>query len=190
MYALKYSDWKKIDLAQELIKYINQSYFQLIADSDLMNQKTKLQAYKKLEKMKYQIGYPNEVFYEDIVNLYYESLNMSDDDYLENQLNIQKVSIHDGAYFREPINNDYIPSTIMANAFYFPYLNGIEVPFGIMSEPFFDVESPMYLNFGAFGFIIGHEMTHGFDDSGRARDFEGKYQFNLQNRILFIKTLV
>ena len=174
MHALNYSDEKKVVLAKELVKYINQSFHNVLADSDWMNQKTKVQAFKKLQNMGHQIGYPKEVFDEKTVDQYYENVNISDDDYLKNQLNIQKDSyVHDGTYFRDPVNNDFIPSTVVPNAFYYPNLNSIEIPYGVLSRPIFEDQSPMYLNFGALGYTIGHEITHGFDDSGRARDYQG-----------------
>ena len=66
-----------------------------------------------------------------------------------------------------------IHASILVNAFYYSALNSIEIPSGILSSPLFDSNVPNYLNYGALGYIIGHEITHGFDTSGRARNYLG-----------------
>ena len=63
------------------------------------------------------------------------------------------------------------PQTV--NAYYHPSLNEIVFPAAILQHPFFDKEADDAVNFGSMGAVIGHEMTHGFDDKGRKFDFEG-----------------
>ena len=63
----------------------------------------------------------------------------------------------------------------LVNAFYSSNTNSIKFPAGILQDLFFSSKVPNYLNYGAIGGVIGHEITHGFDDKGRKKDFEGKF---------------
>ena len=65
----------------------------------------------------------------------------------------------------------------LVNAFYNPDTNSMEFPAGILQGVFFNSKVPKYMNFGAIGGVIGHEITHGFDDQGRRRDYQGSYTF-------------
>ena len=64
-------------------------------------------------------------------------------------------------------------SVALVNAFYNPDTNSMEFPAGILQGVFFNSKVPKYMNFGAIGGVIGHEITHGFDDGGRRRDYQG-----------------
>ena len=72
------------------------------------------------------------------------------------------------------------------NAFYDPSLNAMLFPAGILQGMFFNAHRPMYMNFGGIGMAIGHEITHGFDDSGRRRDHSGSLQFVTPNKIQYL----
>ena len=64
----------------------------------------------------------------------------------------------------------------LVNAFYNPEINAMIFPAGILQGSFFNSKAPKYVNFGAIGIVIGHEITHGFDDQGRRRNHEGNYK--------------
>ena len=90
-------------------------------------------------------------------------------------------------HFREKINPKswmYHKHVAVANAFYTPSQNFMEFPAGILQGVFFHLNAPMYLNFGAIGTIIGHELTHGFDDQGKQRNENGK------NAVLELKQIL
>ena len=70
---------------------------------------------------------------------------------------------------------DWIENQAVAfvNAYYYPAANAMVFPAGILQDIFFNAKRPMYLNFGSIGMGVGHEITHGFDDQGRHRDYSG-----------------
>ena len=69
-------------------------------------------------------------------------------------------------------------SVALVNAFYNPDTNSMEFPAGILQGVFFNNKVPRYMNFGAIGGVIGHEITHGFDDQGRRRNYQGFLIYN------------
>lgn len=80
---------------------------------------------------------------------------------------------------REEVDKDYWVEhsyVALVNAFYNSNINGMEFPAGILQGVFFNHLVPRYLNFGAIGAVIGHEITHGFDDQGRQYNQEGKQE--------------
>jgi len=135
---------------------------------DWMTPETKAKALDKLERMKLKIGYPDR--WKD-----YSTLEIQDDSYalnilrsleFEHKFNISKIG--------KPVDPDewgMTPQTV--NAYYNPNLNEIVFPAAILQPPFFYPDGDDAVNYGAIGMIIGHEMTHGFDDQGRHFDAEG-----------------
>merc|ERR1739846_266719 len=73
----------------------------------------------------------------------------------------------------EPQRNIWLSQPAIVNAFYSPNHNSITFPAGILQPAFFGAGYPRYVNYGAIGVVIGHEITHGFDDQGRRRNHEG-----------------
>ena len=102
---------------------------------------------------------------------------MDENDYLGN---VFKIAAHFNPYYakrlREPVDpfdwreHKYVA---LVNAFYHSSLNYFEFPAGILQGTFFNEHVPKYLNYGGIGYIIGHEITHGFDDKGRQTNSEG-----------------
>jgi predicted metalloendopeptidase len=142
-----------------------------ITNLDWMGSETKQQAIKKLDAFGVKIGYP------DRWKTY--AFDVKRDDYFGNvrrasafriQENLQKLG--------KPIDRTewgMTPPTV--NAYYNPTMNEIVFPAGILQPPFFDPKADDAVNYGSLGFVIGHEMSHGFDDSGSQFDAEG----NLKN---------
>jgi putative endopeptidase len=133
-----------------------------------MTPATKAQAIIKLKGVEDKIGYPTH--WRD-----YSSVKITRDDYLGN--------VEDATVFEferrvhkigKPVDRSewtMTPPTI--NAYYDPQLNTINFPAGILQPPFFDPSKDDAVNFGAIGMVIGHELTHGFDDQGRKFDAQG-----------------
>ncbi len=133
-----------------------------------MTPATRTQALAKLNAITLKIGYPDK--WRD-----YSSLPVDRDFYVVNAFRAEHFEFHrDLAKIGQPVDRaewGMTPPTV--NAYYNPQLNEIVFPAGILQPPYFDGHADDALNFGAMGAIIGHEMTHGFDDEGRQFDATG-----------------
>lgn len=140
-----------------------------IAELPWMSADTRRGALHKLEALRVKIGYPDK--WKD-----YSSIEIDPSrSYLENVLEASRWYVRDN-YRRlgKPVDRDewlMTPQTV--NAYYNPTSNEICFPAGILQPPYFDLAADHALNYGAIGVVIGHEMTHGFDDQGRHFDSDG-----------------
>ncbi|MFI4967698.1 MAG: M13 family metallopeptidase [Gammaproteobacteria bacterium] len=137
-----------------------------------MSPDTRKAAAVKLDLMAERIGYPDK--WRD-----YSALDVKRDSYVQNVMRanefLQKRELNK---IGKPVDKeewDMTPQTV--NAYYDPSMNNINFPAGILQPPFFDPSAPAAVNYGALGFVMGHEMTHGFDDQGAQFDGHG----NLKN---------
>jgi predicted metalloendopeptidase len=133
-----------------------------------MSEATRQQALIKLGAITNKIGYPEK--WRD-----YSALDVTRGPYVENTFRAARFEFHrDLNKVGKPVDRtewDMTPPTV--NAYYNPQLNEIVFPAGILQPPFFDFQADDALNYGAMGAIIGHEMTHGFDDEGSQFDGQG-----------------
>ncbi len=152
----------------ELVENLRKSYKTRIEQLDWMSPETKKAALLKLSKFTAKIGYPDK--WKD-----YSKLVVKKDDLIGNSFRSNQVE-----YEREidklgkPIDRDdwfITPQTV--NAFYNPTMNEVVFPAAILQPPFFNMEADDAVNYGGIGAVIGHEMTHGFDDQGRKSDGDG-----------------
>lgn len=136
---------------------------------DWMSSETKVKAHEKLAAFTVKIGYPDE--WEQ-----YESLSIDPaKSYLENLREVSAWHTADNlADLGEPVDRaQWLMSPQTVNAYYNPTTNEICFPAAILQPPFFNPEADDAVNYGAIGVVIGHEMTHGFDDQGRQYDKDG-----------------
>ena len=123
------------------------------------------------------VGYSKEILDDRLTSKFYSGLHLKNDSYLLNILRVRRFIRHYYAKeFRRPIDKkDWRThgGAAMVNAYYSANENSIQFPAGILGGPFFSVDRPQYMNFGAVGMIVGHEITHGFDDTGSQKDGEG-----------------
>lgn len=121
------------------------------------------------------IGYPDFIENTTALNERYSTLITKEDDYFGNEIRLIQYALKmEIKNFRQKVNRqewDMSPSAV--NAYYSPTRNTIVFPSGILQEPFFHTSFPMSLNYGSIGTIMGHELSHGFDDSGRGYDKNG-----------------
>lgn len=176
-YVRHYFKEESKDTALELVKYIHKEFLNILDEIDWMDQETKKQARAKANTIKPYIGYPKELLNNTAVMNLYENLTISNDNYFQNIMRLRKWST-DYAFsqLRKPnIRGEWKKHARAAvvNAFYNSLENSIEFPAGILQNAFFNKDRPHYMNFGAIGYVIGHEITHGFDDRGRQFDKDG-----------------
>jgi putative endopeptidase len=139
-----------------------------IQSLDWMSVATKQAAIAKLTAITNNVGYPKN--WRD-----YSKVKIMRDDFLGNAERIAEFRYQDTiAKIGLPTDKtEWTMSTPTVNAFYSPQNNSINFPAGILQSPFFDPRRDMAINYGAVGAVIGHEMTHGFDDQGRKFDGDG-----------------
>jgi putative endopeptidase len=154
--------------ALEMVTNIKASMAEHIRTNTWMSAPTKAEALKKLNALRVKIGYPD--VWKD-----YSALPISRASYVQNVLAARQwESRREAAKFGKPIDRNewgMTPPTI--NAYYNPPMNEIVFPAGYLQPPFFDPKADDAINYGAIGGVMGHEMTHGFDDQGRQYDSEG-----------------
>ena len=168
MYVEKYFPAAAKERMVGLVKNLQNSLGERIKELAWMSDATKEKALDKLATFHVKIGYPDK--WKD-----YSSLEIKDDSYWAN---IERANRWEHAEMiakaGKPVDKDewlMTPQTV--NAYYNPTTNEICFPAGILQYPFFDMNADDAFNYGAIGVVIGHEMTHGFDDQGRQYDKEG-----------------
>lgn len=152
-----------------LIKYLKQEFDIILSKNKWMSPETKKLARNKLDKMNFQIGYPNKWINYDKLNL---DKNKS---YLENILECKRFNFNldlDDLYKEVDPDKWHIEPHVV-NAYYSPQENKMVFPAGILQKPFFD-KNDIVASFGGIGSVIGHEATHGFDDQGRKFNEKGE----------------
>ncbi|XP_072553129.1 membrane metallo-endopeptidase-like 1 isoform X1 [Salminus brasiliensis] len=164
-------------MVRELISRIQEAFVDTLEELSWMDGQSKKMARDKAMAIKDQIGYPDFILEEenDKLDLEYEHINFSKDTYFENMLkNLHAAAQRGLRNLREPVDTDYwMIGAAVVNAFYSPNRNQIVFPAGILQPPFYSKEQLQALNFGGIGMVIGHEITHGFDDNGRNFDKDG-----------------
>ena len=174
MYVEKYFPETSKQRMVQLVKNLQTALGQRIDRQEWMSEETKQRAHEKLDAFYVKIGYPDKW-------MDYTDLDISDEvSFYENMARASEFmhDYHIRTRVNKPVDRDewlMTPQTI--NAYYNPTTNEICFPAGILQPPFFNVEADDACNYGAIGVVIGHEMTHGFDDQGSQFDKEG----NLRN---------
>ena len=168
MYVKKYFPAKSKERMVQLVKNLQTALGERIQGLEWMGDSTKAKAQEKLKTFHIKVGYPDK--WRD-----YTSLDIQKDNYWANIKRANKFeSDYMFAKIGKPVDKDewlMTPQTV--NAYYNPSTNEICFPAGILQYPFFDMQADDAFNYGAIGVVIGHEMTHGFDDQGRQFDKDG-----------------
>ncbi|MDE6512040.1 MAG: M13 family metallopeptidase, partial [Muribaculaceae bacterium] len=169
LYVEKYFPAENKEYMLGLVENLRTSLGEHIRNLSWMSDETKAKALDKLSTFTVKIGYP------DKLKDYSEIQIDPKKSYLENVLEASKWYVKDNySKMNRPVDKDewhMTPQTV--NAYYNPTTNEVCFPAAILQPPYFDPKADDALNYGAIGVVIGHEMTHGFDDSGRQFDKNG-----------------
>lgn len=170
MYCERYFPAQSKKMMEELVHNLQVSLSQRIDAQTWMSDSTKANAHKKLDRFYVKIGYPNR--WTD-----YSKLTIDPSKSFYENVMAARFFAHDKHIAEKagkPVDREewhMTPQTV--NAYYNPTTNEICFPAGILQRPFFDAKADAAFNYGAIGVVIGHEMTHGFDDQGRQYDADG-----------------
>lgn len=170
MYCERYFPAQSKKMMEELVHNLQVSLGQRIDAQTWMSDSTKANAHKKLDRFYVKIGYPNK--WTD-----YSKLTIDPSKSFYENVMAARFFAHDKHIAEKagkPVDREewhMTPQTV--NAYYNPTTNEICFPAGILQRPFFDPKADAAFNYGAIGVVIGHEMTHGFDDQGRQYDADG-----------------
>ena len=168
LYVQKYFPPEAKERMLELVNNLEATYAERIKQLDWMSDSTKQKALVKLNAIAKKIGYPDK--WKD-----YSSITITRDDIIEN---LRQTA---GYEYKRQLNKigkpvdrtEWFVSPPTIDAYYDPTQNNINFPAGILQPPFFYLHGDDAVNYGGIGFVIGHEITHGFDDEGRQYDANG-----------------
>jgi len=168
LYSAKYFPPAAKTKIEELVTNLKIAMHERIKNLDWMGEATKAQALKKLDTYNIKVGYPDKP--RD-----YSNVEIRDDDLVGN---VRRAAVADWAFNVQrlpgPVDMSDWGMTPQTNDAYNGALRDIVFPAGILQPPMFDANADPAVNYGAIGAVIGHELSHGFDDQGRKFDAEGK----------------
>lgn len=172
LYVDKYFQPEAKRRMDELVKNLTAAFRERLATREWMGEETKKQALDKLDKIEPKIGYPDE--WRD-----YTGLEVGTDSYVQNIWRAEEFDTKRrfSKLGKEVDRKEWHTTPQTVNAYYNSTRNEITFPAGILHPPFFDLSADDAVNYGAIGAVIGHEITHGFDDQGSRSDGDG----NLRN---------
>ena len=174
IYIQKYFSDKTKENVKEITKEITKTYEKRIDNLDWMSNETKEKAKEKLNKLGVQIGYPDK--WEDYSKVEIRSFeeggslleNLSNIAEFEEDKQVEKIN-------KTVDKNEFLCSPQTINAFYNPTTNTITVPAGILQKPFYDESGKKEKILGGIGAVIGHEISHAFDNTGSQFDGDGNF---------------
>ncbi|XP_068141142.1 neprilysin-3 isoform X1 [Drosophila tropicalis] len=158
--------------AEQMISEIREAFKLNLQNLTWVDKQTRERAMEKANEISDMIGFPDYILNPEELDRKYADLNITPDAYFENNIQVAIYNLKSNLKrLDQPVNKTnwgMTPQTV--NAYYTPTKNQIVFPAGILQTPFFDINNPKSLNFGAMGVVMGHELTHAFDDQGREYD--------------------
>jgi len=153
---------------QEMVAEIKQVFRERITALTWMDKKTKKGAFKKLTSLSTKIGHPKKW-------QSYKALSVDSNNFAKNAINLSVFAMRRELkkVGKRPDKSAWFMSPATVNAYYTPNFNEIVFPAAILQYPFFDPRRDAGLNYGGIGYVIGHEISHAFDDSGKHFDYKG-----------------
>lgn len=168
MYVEKYFPAAAKERMVKLVKNLQTALGERIDAQEWMSDSTKIRAHEKLAAFHVKVGYPDK--WKD-----YSKLEIKNDSYWANVCRASEWGFNDmySRIGKQVDKDEWLMTPQTVNAYYNPSTNEICFPAAILQPPFFNMEADDAANYGAIGVVIGHEMTHGFDDQGRQFDKDG-----------------
>uniref|UniRef100_A0A182MER4 Uncharacterized protein n=1 Tax=Anopheles culicifacies TaxID=139723 RepID=A0A182MER4_9DIPT len=161
--------------AEDMINQVRDAFKENFKNLAWMDAETRRLAVEKADAISDMIGFPDYILYPEELDRKYQDLNIDPKTYFDNNMNYNIYSLKKNLEkLDQPVNKTkwgMTPPTV--NAYYTPTKNQIVFPAGILQNPFFDIKNSKSLNYGAMGVVMGHELTHAFDDQGREYDKYG-----------------
>ncbi|XP_066541497.1 neprilysin-like [Hoplias malabaricus] len=163
------------EMMDEMITNIREVFVSNLHDLTWMDGETKKAAEEKARAIRERIGFSESIMNNTLLDEEYKDLTYNPEEYFENILqNLEFGQKKRLKRLRVKVNKEeWISGAAVVNAFYSSSRNQIVFPAGILQPPFFGKGQPWSLNYGGIGMVIGHEITHGFDDNGRNFDKDG-----------------
>lgn len=161
--------------AEEMIHDIRQVFLTNLNKVEWMDEETKEKAKEKAQAIRENIGYPDYLTNKTALAMMYKGFEIKKDNYFQNMVETFKFyNLKNYKKLGKPVDKGrwgMTPPTV--NAYYSSTDNKIAFPAGILQRPFYDHRFPNSLNYGGIGMVVGHEITHGFDDNGRQFNKDG-----------------
>jgi membrane metallo-endopeptidase-like protein 1 len=180
MYVRRHFKKEDRQSALEMIEDLREAFREMLVNNEWMEEETRKYALEKINDMQSLIGFPDFLFNDTALDEYYDKLDFEPNDDYATMTRKSSLWAQHKAFrrLREAVDrSEFGTSSAVVNAFYSSIKNGITFPAAILQPPFFDRTFPKAVNYGGIGAVIGHEMTHGFDDQGSQFDKIG----NLKN---------
>ncbi|KAK9680236.1 Peptidase family M13 [Popillia japonica] len=162
-----------------MTRAIQESFKEILAESQWLEWETKKLAIGKLDSMQLKIGYPDLILDRDLLTAQYHDVLINPDLYFENCLNLLQHTFRKEHWKLGKVVNKNVWSTAptVVNAYYSRHKNQIIFPAAILQPPFYHQYFPRAVNYGGIGMTIGHEISHAFDNRGRLFDNEGNMRW-------------
>ncbi|KAL1123319.1 hypothetical protein AAG570_002405 [Ranatra chinensis] len=161
--------------AEEMINNLRTAFKENLKELSWMDDETRQLAESKADAITDMIGFPDYILDPRQLDEKYKELEVSEHKYFLNNIHANQYNLKQNLKkLGQPVNKtrwNMTPPTV--NAYYTPTRNQIAFPAGILQAPFYDVKQQQALNYGAMGVVMGHELTHAFDDQGREYDKYG-----------------
>lgn len=174
LFVKKTFDGKSKPDAENMIREVKDAFINILKEASWMDDETRAKAEEKAEKITNMVGYPDYIVNKTALTDKYAKLEITRD-YFGNAIKFNKWNLIETLQkLDKPVDKmkwGMTPPTI--NAYYAPTKNQIVFPAGILQSPFFSHSFPKSVNFGGMGVVVGHEVSHAFDDSGREYDETG-----------------
>ena len=178
MYAKVHFPESKKEVIDNIVQNIRKEFRVMLEEVDWMDEDTRTRALKKADLIKSHIAYSKEILDSTLLDAYYEGLALKKETgYLGNILLLKQwINAYYSKEFRlkrDPQSWKTHGGAAIANAYYEAKDNTINFPAGFLDGVFFQEDRPLYMNYGSIGVVVGHEITHGFDDAGSQNDAYG-----------------